>query len=251
MKVKFQFVVLNLVFWPLFMLATLSGIPLLALAVFVRAPFGSHRARMRIFRMMIVRYGRLVLACMFPLVRTVREMPEEPLPHPCIYICNHRSSSDPFLMALLPGEFIQVVNIWPFRIPILGWFAKWAGYLSVREMPFDLFSAEAATHLKQGVSIAAFPEGTRAGDGPMGSFHGAMFRVALETDVPVVPVCISGNERIPPKGSLRLHPGTIRIRILPPLTAETYSEWSPFSFKNRVHNLIKNELEKMDLERGL
>lgn len=246
MKVTAKIIVLNLLFWPLFFLVTLVGIPMLTCWVFVRTLFNSHRKSMRIFRQMIVCYGRMVLACMFPWVRIMREMPAIELPTPCIYICNHRSTSDPFLMAFLPGEFIQVVNVWPFKIPILGWFAKWAGYLSVREMPFEQFLETAAGYLEQGISLAAFPEGTRAGCGPMGPFHSSMFRVALETGVPVVPVCISGNQRIPLKGSLRLNPGTIRIRFLPPVTAETYREWSPFKFKSHVHDLIKTELEEME-----
>jgi len=250
MKESLKTIVLNVLFWPLFFLATFLGIPLLALWVVVCTLFSSHRVRMRVFRRMIVRYGQLVLAGMFPMVRISREAPPGLLPQPCIYICNHRSSSDPFLMALLPGEFIQVVNIWPFRIPVLGWFAKWAGYLSVREMPFEQFSRTAADYLEQGVSMAAFPEGTRAGEGPMGPFHGAMFRVALKTGVPVVPVCISGNERIPPKGSWWLYPGRIRVRILPPVFPETCSDWSPFTFKKRIHDLIENELEKMEIERS-
>jgi len=249
MKEKLKIIVLNVQFWPLFFLVTLLGIPMLALWIFVRTLFSSHRVRMRIFRRMIVCYGRMVLACMFPWVRVFRELSSEKPTQPAIYICNHRSTSDPFLMALLPGEFIQVVNIWPFKIPILGWFAKWAGYLSVREMPFDQFSKTAADYLKQGISMAAFPEGTRAGEGPMGPFHSSMFRVALATGVPVVPVCISGNQRIPLKGSLRLNPGTIRVRFLPPITADTYREWSPFTFKNHVHDLIKTELKEMDAKR--
>jgi len=237
---------LNILFYPLFLLVSLIAIPLLTLLVAIPAPFRSHRRNMCAFRLMIVRYGRLVLAFMFPWVRMAHERPAEPLPQPCIYICNHRSASDPFLMALLPGEIVQVVNIWPFHIPVLGWFAKWAGYLSVREMPFDAFEQAAGRCLSQGVCIAAFPEGTRSGEEPMGPFHSSMFRVALKTRVPVVPVCISGNERIPPKGSWRLRPGTIRVRVLPPVTAETYSEWSPFVFKTRIHALIEEELAKME-----
>ncbi len=245
---RLLFFLLNLYFWPLFFLTTLVGIPVLTLLVALPAPFRPHRRNMRAFRMMIVRYGRLVLAGMFPLVRLAREQPLEASPQPCIYICNHRSASDPFLMALLPGEIVQVVNVWPFHLPVLGWFAKWAGYLSVREMPFERFSETAARYLEQGINIAAFPEGTRSGEGPMGPFHSAMFRVALDTGVPVVPVCISGNQRIPPKGSWCLHPGTIHIRVLPPVTAETYSTWSPFTFKNRVHDLIKEELARMEAD---
>ena len=246
MRETAKLIVLNTLFWPLFFLITPLCIPLLSLWVIIRTLFRPHRFRMRAFRFAIVCYGKLILGCLFPFVRLIRELPEKELPQPCIYICNHRSSSDPFLMALLPGEMIQVVNIWPFQIPIIGWFAKWAGCLSVREMPFDRFSSAATGCLKQGVNIAAFPEGTRSGEGPMGPFHGAMFRVALKTGVPVVPVCIHGNERIPPKGSWRLQPGTIRVRVLPPITMDTYRDWSPFHFKTHVHDRIKVELEKME-----
>jgi len=241
-----QTILLNLWFWPLFLLVTFFGIPLLTIWLLLRSLFSSHRVRMRMFRQMIVCYGRIVLACLFPWVRVVRERKGESVAQPCIYICNHRAASDPFLMAMLEGELIQVVNIWPFKIPILGWFAKWAGYLSVREMPFEVFLQITSNLLREGVSMAAFPEGTRAGEGAMGPFHSSMFRVALETGVPVVPVCISGNQRIPLKGSLRLNPGKIRVRTLSPVTAETYRNWSPFRFKNHVHNLIQNELAKME-----
>ncbi len=245
MNVSVKTITLNLLFWPLFFLVTVFGIPCLTACVLLRASLSSHRVRMRVFRRMIVWYGRMVLACMFPLVRIRRQRPSAPDPQPCIYICNHVSALDPFLMALLPGEFIQIVNIWPFKIPVLGWFARWAGYLSVREMPFEEFSSICRQDLEQGISIAAFPEGTRAGEGPMGPFHSAMFRVALETGVPVVPVCITGNERIPPKGSWGLHPGRIRVHILPPVTRDVYGEWSPFKFKTEIHQRIRREVTRV------
>ena len=236
----------NVVFWTLFFLCTLVVIPVLTLSVVIPAPFRSRRKTMRSFRLMIAVYGRLILKSMFPWVRIRVEAPADPLPQPCIYICNHRSATDPFLMAKLPGEIVQVVNVWPFHLPILGWFAKWAGYLSVKEMPFEQFMGMAMFRLEQGISLVAFPEGTRSGEGPMGPFNSSLFRLALHTGLPVVPVCISGNERIPPKGSWYLHPGTIRVNVLPPVTSETYREWSPFIFKKRIRELIKIELEGID-----
>lgn len=237
---------LNLRFWPLFFLYTLLGIPVLSLCVAIPAPFRTHRQNMCVFRLMIVRYGQWVLSAMRPSVQIICEHPDGALPEPCIYICNHRSGSDPFLMARLPGEIVQVVNVWPFHLPVLGWFARWAGYLSVREMPFDVFSEKAARHLLQGGCLAGFPEGTRSGEGPMGPFNSALFRVALATGVPIVPVCISGNEQIPPKGSWWLNPGCIRLRVLPPVTLESYREWSPFLLKKRIRERIQQELSQME-----
>jgi len=165
----------------------------------------------------------------------------------CIVICNHRSSSDPFLMGALPlEEAVQIVNTWPFHLPLWGPMAKWAGYLSVKAMPPEEFFTRGSELLKQGVSLIAFPEGTRARTLEVGPFHGTLFRLALETKVPIVPVCISGNERIPPRGTLWLRPGRVVLRQLPTLTWETYKDLTAFQLKNRVRDMIARELATME-----
>ena len=37
-------------------------------------------------------------------------------------------------MCVLPHECVQIVNVWPFRIPVLGLYAKFSGYLNIRMM---------------------------------------------------------------------------------------------------------------------
>ena len=112
-------------------------------------------------------------------------------------------------------------------------------------MPED-FNEKAAALLDEGASIIFFPEGTRSGNGAMGPFHGAAFRLALKSKAPIVPLCISGNENIPPKGSLLLRPGTIRVRRLPAILWEDYKDMNVFSLKNRVREIIGKELSLME-----
>ena len=50
-----------------------------------------------------------------------------------IFVCNHRAASDAFLMCVLPVEAVQVVNTWPFHLPVLGRFARMAGYLNIKK----------------------------------------------------------------------------------------------------------------------
>lgn len=237
---------LNSTFYLLFFAVTPVLIPVLALAVGVRAPFISHRAAMHHFRQLIKVYGKIIISFSRPLVRVAYEEVAVPPDTACLYVCNHRSASDPFLMAFLPGEIVQWVNTWPFHLPILGQFARWAGYLSVKAMPPEEALARSASLLGQGVSIAAFPEGTRSASRVMGPFHGLVFRLALQTGAPIVPVCISGNENIPHKGSLALSPGIIRIKALPALTRSDYDGFSPFKLKTMVHDRISAELKQME-----
>ncbi|HSQ77560.1 MAG TPA: lysophospholipid acyltransferase family protein [Nitrospirota bacterium] len=202
---------------------------------------------MKRFRRAISWYGKLITAIPYPFIRLRYEDRSKNCPgEPYIFVSNHRSASDAFLMCVLPHECVQIVNIWPFRIPVLGLYARLSGYLNIRSMSHEHFMSEAKELLSNGVSIIFFPEGTRSASRTMGSFHGAAFRLALESKAAVVPLCIAGNEHIPPKGSLLLRPGTIRVRRLPAIVWDDYKDLNAFAFKNRVWHIIDNELSVME-----
>jgi 1-acyl-sn-glycerol-3-phosphate acyltransferase len=245
----FKLVWLNVWFYTLLVLFSLLAVPAMTLFIAVQAPFVSHRHVMRLFRKVIWWYGRVVIYVLpFPLVR-VRYEDTAPanFPWPCLLICNHRSSSDPFLMAVLPmTDGVQVVNKWPFRLPLWGPLARLADYLSINEMQVEEFFAQAIDLLHAGVSIIAFPEGTRARTRDVGPFHGTLFRLALQEKVPIVPICISGSEQVPPRGSILLRPGRITLRRLPALTFADYGNLTPFQLKNKVHDMIDRELKTME-----
>jgi 1-acyl-sn-glycerol-3-phosphate acyltransferase len=149
-------------------------------------------------------------------------------------------------MGILPHELVQIVNVWPFRIPVLGIYAKLAGYLNIRMMSPEQFMQSASCLLRERVSIVFFPEGTRSTSGKMGSFHGSAFRLALATKASIVPLCISGSETIPPKGSPLLHAGIIRMRRLPAIAWDEYKDLTAFALKNRVWKIIDHELSTME-----
>lgn len=241
---------LNLTFYPLLLLYSVAAVLTLTLTVAVQVPFVSHRAAMRRFRRAISWYGLGVIRILpWPLVRVRYEGPaSREHDGPFIVICNHRSASDPFLMACLPFEIVQVVNTWPFRLPLWGVTARLAGYLNIRGMPPDAFMDAAAQLLREGVSVVAFPEGTRSADLQMGPFHSALFRLALREKTPILPLCISGNERIPARGTLVLRPGLVRLRELPLVRWEQYRDQNAFQLKNRIRDMMARELATMDAE---
>ncbi len=248
MKVQPSTIIVTLLFYPVFLGISLTIIFRLALTGIVLRPFLTHRQTQRMIRYYIFFYGKIAVRLGFPWVRIRYEDLDKEHPNPCIYVCNHRSFSDAFFMvtAVLLGEIVQVVNTWPFKIPIIGVFARLAGYLSVKQMPFELFQKQGEELLAQGVSLLGFPEGTRSINMKMGPFHSAMFRLALASKVPIVPVCLSGTERVPPKGVLWIYPSHVRVRKLPAITYHAYKEMSPFKLKNYVHGLIEQELLTMD-----
>jgi len=238
---------LNVQFFTLLPIFVVVGIPSLTLFVAASRLFLSHQDTLRLFRRAIRWFGWVIIRVLpFPWV-SIRYRDLAPgAKAPLLFVSNHRSFSDGFLMALLPEHGVQIVNTWPFRIPILGFFARGAGYISIREMPIEEFYSRAGKLLEEGASIACFPEGTRSGSRRMGPFHGSVFRLALQTKTPIVPLCISGNEDIPARGSLVLHPGVITVQRLPPIHPEQHQDLSAFQFKTKVRATMARELAAMD-----
>lgn len=242
-----RLVLLNLYFYTVFLALSSLVIPALAVLVAVWRIFHSHRSTMRRFRRAISLYGTLVTRIAFPVIRLrYEDRGGGDGREGAIFVANHRSASDAFLMCVLPVELVQVVNTWPFRIPVLGFFAKWSGYLNVKRMEPEEFFDRAGRLLREGVSVVFFPEGTRSGSRTLGNFHGSAFRLALQERAPIVPLCISGTENIPRKGTLTLRPGTVRVRRLPALRWEEFSGLTAYALKNRVKSIIQKELDRME-----
>lgn len=239
---------LNITFYFLTVTFLLTCLPALGSLIIIFALIFPKRIVMKRLRRAISWFGAVVIKIFpWPLVRlSYKDFSESNIPGPYLFICNHRSASDPFLLGILPYEVVQVVNIWPFRLPILGVVAKIAGYLNVRELPFETFFIKTTKLFKEGVSIAVFPEGTRSRDNSVGQFHSAIFRVALESRIPIVPLCITGNENIPPVGSPYLRPGLIKIHRLKAITWDKYRSFSPFKLKNYLREIIIKETALMD-----
>jgi 1-acyl-sn-glycerol-3-phosphate acyltransferase len=240
-------ILMNVYFYTLFLIASAIVIPSLSLFVVFLSLFLRDRHVMKRFRRCISWYGRVMTSVPFPFIRLRYEDRSGEGPEGgCIFVSNHRAASDAFLMCVLPDEAVQVVNTWPFRIPVIGRLAKKAGYLNIKMMTPELFSERAGALLAEGVSIIFFPEGTRSGSREMGPFHGTAFRLALRSKAPIVPLCIVGNENIPPKGSFLFRPGTVRVRRLPAICWEEYRHFNVFAFKNRVRAIIESELSLME-----
>lgn len=242
-----QTILLNLMFFLLFSVVFFLLIPALIVIGLVLAPFGTPRHFFARARFLVKVFGRVVTVLGEPFVSVRLDSIPDNFSLPCIYVSNHRSAVDGFTMSHLPGEGVQVANLWPFKIPVLGFFARLTGYLSIREMNPEEFSARGTALLKQGVSIVSFPEGTRSVGRELGAFHGSIFRLAQETGAPVVPLCLSGSDKILPKGSHTLRPGRVRMRLLEPVFKDTYQGLTPFRFKNMVRERIALELDRMEL----
>lgn len=241
------FFVFNIFYVPWFVIISLVLAFLVTLAISFSYIMGGHRHAMRVFRFGIAWYARTLIKFFYPYVRVRCEYFEKSdATEPYIFVSNHRSFVDSYLLAYLPYEGVLIVNTWPFRIPVLGYYAKLAGYLNINKMAPDVFFEKARRLLEENVSLVFFPEGTRSIGRAMGKFHGTAFRLALQSKMPLVPLCVTGTEKILPKGSLLIRPGKLTIRRLRAIPWEEYKDLTAFALKNRIRRIIGEELERME-----
>lgn len=205
--------------------------------------------RMRgVVRFFILWYGKTIIYIgWFPYVRVRCENLSGGTAGAGIYICNHRSSSDPFLVAAFALEHppVQVVNRWPMRLPFFGFFARLGGYIDITAYSYEDVLKWARGMIEANVPVVVFPEGTRSGSREMNQFHGTFFRIAKELDCKLVPVAITGNEHCPGR-DFRMSRGIVRICRLPELEQRIIRETPPFQLKNLVRRMLMEQTQKMD-----
>jgi 1-acyl-sn-glycerol-3-phosphate acyltransferase len=162
-------------------------------------------------------------------IRTeVTGLEQVPVGRSCIYMCNHVSNLDPpVVLPLLPGQCSVLLKQELMRIPILGVAMRMGKFVPVergqRRESAKASVAAAAEALRSGLHILVFPEGTRSLDGRLSTFKKGPFYLAQETQAPIIPVAISGTERMMKKGSAAIVPGVGRVQLLPVIESSAYA----------------------------
>lgn len=139
-----------------------------------------------------------------------------------ILVANHQSVLDIWaLMAAVPASLRFVAKEELSRIPIFAAACRAAGHVFIdRTRPGKAAGAirTAGERMRrEGLTLVLFPEGTRSADGGLGRFRRGTFALAIETRADLIPVAIEGSGRILGRGATRIRPGTIRIRLAPPV----------------------------------
>ena len=142
---------------------------------------------------------------------------------PIIFMSNHQSLADiAAIVSTLPDSvkwrFVAKREL--VRVPIFGQALVASGHIIIdrgnRERAVESLH-RAAERIRAGVSVIVFPEGTRSPEGHLRQFKSGPFHLAIEAQVPIIPVTVSGSQRITPKGRLRVDAGRVKIAYGKPI----------------------------------
>jgi long-chain acyl-CoA synthetase len=138
----------------------------------------------------------------------------------CILAVNHQSYLDGLLVSMvLDPDFLRRTYYYAKAKHVKGplpWLAERCNVVVV-EVGRDVGQSlrKLAMALSQGGNLMIFPEGTRADDGKLGEFKPAFARLALELNVPVIPVAINGAWRALRRGGLPRPLTHVTLEFLP------------------------------------
>ena len=171
----------------------------------------------------------------------------------CIFMCNHVSNLDPpVVLPLLPGHCSVLLKKELMRIPILGTAMRMGKFVPVerghRREAAQASVAAAADALRSGLNILVFPEGTRSKDGRLSTFKKGPFFLAQQTQAPIIPIALSGTQKMMRKGSIAITPGVAHVRMLPAIEPAEYASREDLlrAVRQAIADVLPGEMKPME-----
>ena len=131
------------------------------------------------------------------------------------------------------------------KVPALGIGCEKAGHIFVDRRNHKQAAAainEALERLGDGIGILFFPEGTRSPDGKLLPFKKGAFHTAIEQQVPILPVTVSGTREILPTKSLGVWPGRVRMVVHPAIETTGMAHDDLGSLRQQTREVIVSAL---------
>ncbi|PBQ32300.1 hypothetical protein CNR22_11140 [Sphingobacteriaceae bacterium] len=172
------------------------------------------------------------------------------LPKPCIIVSNHTSYLDiifsPFYIdhtAVYMGKYELL------QIPLFKYFFVYLDIPVNRKSIKDAHKAfsDAGKKLDEGLSQVIYPEGTISENGKLRPFKNGAFKLAVEKQVPIVPVANVNNWKFLQNGGFfksNGRPGVPRIVVGDPIYTTGLTEENIPELKEKVTTFINAELER-------
>src|SRR4051794_33442966 len=171
-----------------------------------------------------------------------------PLSGPVILASNHLSFMDSIAIpTVAPRKVSYLAKAEYFTgSGISGWFSRQL-FSALAALPVERETHRAAQAaldtalavLKDGGAFGIYPEGTRSRDGRLARGKTGVAWLALTADCPVVPVAVTGTDKVQPVGATWPRPRRISVTFGEPLT---FPEQRGLAGKGRARRIVTDEI---------
>ena len=173
------------------------------------------------------------------------EHPDDPR-YPYIVVSNHQSNADIPIISCLPWEMKWVAKASLFKLPVVGWMLRLAGDIPV-DRGDKTSRAKVLVHakhvLEKKCSVMFFPEGTRSRDARVHGFSDGAFRLAIKTQLPILPLAIDGTQDALPKHSWQFGKAeAVKLKVMPPIPTAGLTTADTPMLRERVRKQIIEQL---------
>lgn len=163
-----------------------------------------------------------------------------------VVVANHQSQFDiPLIYGYCGLDLRWVMKAELRKVPFVAAGCRAIGHIFIdRSNPEQAREAiaRALSRLQPGTGILFFAEGTRSRSGRLLPFKKGAFRVAIDQQMDILPMTVIGTRDVLPADSLRLRPGTVRLKIHPPLATRGLGLADQDRVRDQVTRIIASAL---------
>jgi 1-acyl-sn-glycerol-3-phosphate acyltransferase len=194
---------------------TIALAPIVMVAALLRVPEGPGS----IYERTMSRWARLLNRVAGVTIVT-HGRPATGFPTGAVYIANHVSWFDVFVIAAVLPRYTFIAKAELRRLPIFGRGAVAAGIVFLerdnRKAAFEAYKG-AVVQVQRGRNVVVCPEGTRGYDYALRPFKKGPFVLAIDAGAPIVPTVVHGAREVMRKGSFFIRPGVVHVHFLEPV----------------------------------
>lgn len=191
------------------------------------------------------------LICFFAgIIPVIKYQKKYEWPKKCVVAGNHTSYLDICLSVFyMKHTALYMGKVELLKAPLFNIFFKRMDIPVDRKSRMGSHKAftQAGEKIDQGYGMVIYPEGTIAETGILRPFKNGAFKLAIEKQVPIIPVANLNNWKLLQNGGFFKslgRPGLARIVVGAPISTKGMTEENLVDLRNQVHAFIQGELDK-------
>ncbi|KAF1951297.1 1-acylglycerol-3-phosphate O-acyltransferase [Byssothecium circinans] len=171
---------------------------------------------------------------------------------PVVFVGNHQTELDVLMIGCTFPKYTSVTAKSSLRfVPLLGWFMALSKTVFIdranRTTARAAFDTAAATMRTQRQNVFIFPEGTRsyAEQPEMLPFKKGAFHLAIQAQVPIVPIVSANYSHVLNVKRKTFNPGTIDVSVLPPIPTKGMTAADVDDLTKKTRDSMMEELIRL------